>query len=86
MSNLLSVRKIVKIPSSKLSDPKSKWTLRVSVQDLQAQNQIVNISSSHVTRVLDKMTHNGFSEERVQELKIEIKELSRKENSKETRR
>lgn len=85
MSNLLSVRKIVKIPSSKLSDPKSKWTLRVSVQDLQAQNQIVNISSSHVTRVLDKMTHNGFSEERVQELKIEIKELSRKQNSKETR-
>lgn len=81
MSNLLSVRKIVKIPSSKLSDPKSKWTLRVSIQDLQAQNQIVNISSSHVTRVLDILTDNGFSEEKVRELKYEINALIKQPNS-----
>ena len=75
MANLLSVRKIVKIPSSKLSD-KSKWTLRVSVQELLAENQIVNISSSHVTRVLDIFTQSGFSEQKVVELKQEIKSLS----------
>ena len=75
MANLLSVRKIVKIPSSKLSD-KSKWTLRVSVQELLAQNEIVNISSSHVTRVLDEFTQSGFSEEKVTDLKQEIKHLS----------
>ena len=86
MANLLSVRKIVKIPSAKLSEPKSKWALRVSVQDLQAQNQIVNISSSHVTRFLDEISQNGFSEERVREVKSEIKELMKQENSGETRK
>ena len=60
MANLLSMRKIVKIPSSKLSEPKSKRMLRVSIQDLMANNEIVSVASSHMTRVLDIYTQNGF--------------------------
>ena len=81
MANLLSMRKIVKIPSSKLSEPKSKRMLRVSIQDLMANNEIVSVASSHMTRVLDIYTQNGFDEQEVVELKKKIGFLSGQENT-----
>ena len=53
MANLYSIRKIVKIPSSMLSESKPKWELRVSLQDLKSSNQIIGMASSYVTRTLD---------------------------------
>ena len=85
MANLLSMRKIVKIPSSKLSEPKSKRMLRVSIQDLMANNEIVSVASSHMTRVLDIYTQNGFNEQEVVELKKKIGFLSGQENTTENR-
>lgn len=85
MANLLSMRKIVKIPSSKLSEPKSKRMLRVSIQDLMANNEIVSVASSHMTRVLDIYTRNGFNEQEVVELKKKIGFLSGQENTTENR-
>lgn len=86
MANLYSIRKIVKIPSSMLSESKPKWELRVSLQDLKSSNQIIGMASSYVTRTLDVIANTEYSEERVSEIKSKIKSLTKEKSNTKTRR
>ena len=66
MANLYSNRNIIKIPSSLLS--KSKWNLKISVDKLKQENQLVGLASNYIIRTLDKIANTGYSEEKLQEL------------------
>ena len=39
MAHLYSIRQIVKIPSTLLSESKPKWDLKISLQELRANNR-----------------------------------------------
>ena len=69
MAHLYSIRQIVKIPSTLLSESKPKWDLKISLQELRANNQLIGLASSYVIRTLDKLSSSGYSEERVVKLK-----------------
>lgn len=71
MANLYSIRKIIKIPSSMLSNAQPKWNLKVSVEELSKANQLVGLASNYVIRTLDKLAQTNYSEERIKELKKE---------------
>lgn len=75
MANLYSNRNIIKIPSSLLS--KSKWNLKISVDKLNKENQLVGLASSYVVRTLDEIANTGYSEERLSELSREISKVAR---------
>ena len=55
MAYLYSTRNIVKIPSTLLSESKPKWELKISLQELKANNQLIGLASSYITRTLDVM-------------------------------
>ena len=84
MANLYSIRKTIKIPSSRIiTKPKKakgepKWQLNITLDDLQQKNQLVGLASSYVTRSLDDIVGTGYDEERVRELKHEMKLINSK--------
>lgn len=81
MANLYSIRKIVKIPSTLLSESNPKWELQISLQELKSNNQMVGLASSYITRTLDVITNSNYSEEKVVELKSKIKVLSKEKTN-----
>lgn len=80
MANLYSNRNIIKIPSSLLS--KSKWNLKISVDKLKQENQLVGLASNYIIRTLDKIANTGYSEEKLQELKLKRSKITKNESSK----
>lgn len=80
MANLYSNRNIIKIPSSLLS--KSKWNLKISVDKLKQENQLVGLASNYIIRTLDKIANTGYSEEKLQELKLKRNKITKNESSK----
>lgn len=80
MANLYSNRNIIKIPSSLLS--KSKWSLKISVDKLKQENQLVGLASNYIIRTLDKIANTGYSEEKLQELKLKRNKITKNESSK----
>ena len=60
MANLYSTRNIIKIPSTVLSDSQPKWKLNVSLQELQSANQIIQLASSYITRMMDVVVEDGL--------------------------
>ena len=88
MANLYSIRKIVKVPSSLIiTKPKKakgqpKWQLNITLDELKQKNYLVGLASSYVIRSLDDIIGTGYSEERVQELKRNIKQITGKNYSK----
>ena len=87
MANLYSIRKIVKVPSSLIiTKPKKakgqpKWQLNITLDELKQKNQLVGLASSYVIRSLDDIIQTGYNEERVKELKSNIKSLTGKNYS-----
>ena len=88
MANLYSIRKIVKVPSSLIiTKPKKakgqpKWQLNITLDELKQKNYLVGLASSYVIRSLDDIIGTGYNEERVKELKRNIKSLTGKNYSK----
>ena len=70
MSNLYSIRKIVKIPSTEIID--SNMSLKLEMDELLEEGWIVGLASSYVIRSIDDIAKTGYEEERVQQLKREI--------------
>lgn len=87
MANLYSIRKIVKVPSSLIiTKPKKakgqpKWQLNITLDELKQKNYLVGLASSYVIRSLDDIIQTGYNEERVKELKRNIKSLTGKNYS-----
>lgn len=79
MANLLSLRHILKIPSSVLA--KSKWNLNISHYEAIDRDFMTSLASSYLIRSIDEVSKSGFSEEKVAELKQEIKQLTRKKSN-----
>ena len=87
MANLYSIRKIVKVPSSLIiTKPKKakgqpKWQLNITLDELKQKNQLVGLASSYVIRSLDDIAGTGYDEERVKQLKSDIKKITGKNYS-----
>lgn len=87
MANLYSIRKIVKVPSSRIiTKPKKakgqpKWQLNITLNELKQKNQLVGLASSYVIRSLDDIVQTGYSEEQVRDIKQQIKQLTGKNYS-----
>ena len=79
MANLLSLRHILKIPSSVLA--KSKWNLNISHYEAIDRDFMTSLASSYLIRSIDEVSKSGFSEEKVAQLKQEIKQLTRKKSN-----
>ena len=81
MANLYSIRKTVKVPSSRIiTKPKKakgepKWQLNITLDELQQKNFLVGLASSYVTRSLDDIVGTGYNEEKVRKLKMEMKNV-----------
>lgn len=75
MSNIFSIRKIVKINSSKLNDCSPKYDLKISIDELKQENNIVGLASSYVIRSLDEIALTGYDEKYIRNLKKEKREL-----------
>ena len=86
MAHLYSTRQIVKIPSTLLSESKPKWDLKISLQELRANNQLIGLASSYVIRTLDKLSSSGYSEERVVKLKQQKGQLLKEKTSAQTKK
>ena len=86
MAYLYSTRNIVKIPSTLLSESKPKWELKISLQELKANNQLIGLASSYITRTLDVVANTGYSEEKVKEIKQKIKALTKEKSNAKTKR
>lgn len=86
MAHLYSIRQIVKIPSTLLSESKPKWDLKISLQELRANNQLIGLASSYVIRTLDKLSSSGYSEERVVKLKQQKGQLLKEKTSAQTKK
>ena len=86
MAYLYSTRNIVKIPSSLLSESKPKWELKISLQELKANNQLIGLASSYITRTLDVVANTGYSEEKVKEIKQKVKALTKEKSNAKTKR
>ena len=86
MAYLYSTRQIVKIPSTLLSESKPKWDLKISLQELRANNQLIGLASSYVIRTLDKLSSSGYSEERVVKLKQQKGQLLKEKTSAQTKK
>ena len=80
MSNLFSIRKIIKLPSTELID--SKMNLKVEKEELLEEGWLVGLASSYVIRTLDVITGTGYDEGRVQRLKKAIRQLTESETNK----
>ena len=80
MSNLYSIRKIVKIPSTEIID--SKMSLKLEMDELLEEGWIVGLASSYVIRSIDDIAKTGYEEERVQQLKREIFHLTQEGHNK----
>ena len=80
MSNLFSIRKIIKLPSTELID--SKMNLKVEKEELLEEGWLVGLASSYVIRTLDVITGTGYDEGRVQRLKKVIRQLTESETNK----
>ena len=80
MSNLYSIRKIVKIPSTEIID--SNMSLKLEMDELLEEGWIVGLASSYVIRSIDDIAKTGYEEERVQQLKREIFHLTQEGHNK----
>ena len=67
MSNLYSIRKIIKIPSTELVD--AKMSLKIEMDELAEEGWIVGLASSYVIRTIDEIANTGYSEPHVRQLK-----------------
>lgn len=74
--NANSIRKIVKINSSKLSDSKPKYDLKISIDELKQDNSIVGLASNFVIRSLDEIASTGYDEKYIKKLKREKRDLT----------
>ena len=83
MKSLLSNRYIYKINSSRIVQ--SGMNLTVSREEAMANNEIIQLASSCVLRMIDKINGIEFKikENKIKELKLEIKELKRNKKNKE---
>lgn len=86
MAYLYSTRQIVKIPSTLLSESKPKWELKISLQELKANNQLIGLASSYITRTLDVVANTGYSEEKVKEIKQKVRFLTKEKSNAKTKR
>ena len=86
MAHLYSTRQIVKIPSTLLSESKPKWELKISLQELKANNQLIGLASSYVIRTLDKLSNSDYSEERVVKLKQQKGQLLKEKTTAQTKK
>lgn len=84
MANLLSLRHILKVPSSVLA--KNKWNLTIDLYEAIDRDFLISLASSYLVRSIDELSEREFSEERVAELKREIKRLKRQKSTAETKR
>ena len=75
MANLLSLRHVLKLPSSVLA--KSKWNLTMDLYEAIDRDFLTALASSYLIRSIDELSERGFSEERVATLKQEIKRIKR---------
>ena len=82
MANLLSLRHILKVPSSVLA--KNKWNLTIDLYEAIDRDFLISLASSYLVRSIDELSEREFSEERVAELKREIKRLKRQTSTAET--
>ena len=80
MSNLYSIRKIIKIPSTELVD--AKMSLKIEMDELAEEGWIVGLASSYVIRTIDEIANTGYSESHVRQLKKQLCKLMQDENSK----
>lgn len=75
MSNMYSVRKILKINSTKIVNSNPKNNLKIDVDTLKEDNSIVGLASSYVIRSLDDIALTGYDESYVRQLKKEKSHL-----------
>ena len=75
MANLYSTRNIIKIPSTVLSDSQPKWKLNVSLQELQSANQIIQLASSYITRMMDVVVEDGLHLENIEDGEKRLKTI-----------
>ena len=82
MKSLLSNRYIYKINSSRIVQ--SGMNLTVNREEAMANNEIIQLASSCVLRMIDKINGIEFKikENKIKELKLEIKELKRNKKNK----
>lgn len=80
VSNLYSIRKIIKIPSTELVD--AKMSLKIEMDELAEEGWIVGLASSYVIRTIDEIANTGYSESHVRQLKKQLCKLMQDENSK----
>lgn len=79
MAQLLSLRYILKIPSSELA--KSDWNLTLDPYVARDKDMMISLASSYLVRSIDEITNSRFSEERVAKLKQDIRRLKRQKSS-----
>ena len=84
MANLLSLRHILKVPSSVLA--KNKWNLTIDLYEAIDRDFLISLASSYLVRSIDELSEREFSEEKVAELKREIKRLKRQKSTADTKR
>ena len=84
MANLLSLRYILKIPSSELV--KSKWNLTISRKEAIDKEMLVSLASSYLIRSMDELTGSVVDEEEVQTLKKRIKKVKKQPSTSENKR
>lgn len=75
MSNLYSIRNIIKVPSTELID--SKLSLTIEKEELLEEGWIVGLASSYVIRTIDKIAKTNYSETYVRKLKKQLTVLAK---------
>ena len=84
MANLLSLRYILKIPSSELV--KQKWNLSVTRKEAIDKEMLVSVASSYLIRSMDELTNSVVDEVAVQGLKKKIKQIKKQPSNSENKR
>lgn len=84
MAQLLSLRYVLKIPSTELA--KKKWNLTISRKEAIDKEMLVALSSSYLIRSMDELTDSVVDEAYVAQLKRQIKHQKRLPSTAENRR
>lgn len=76
---LYNQRYILKIPSIKLK--KNNWNLNISLEQAKKNKELVKLSDGQALRFIREITGKDYSEEEINSVKREIKELKKEKNS-----
>ena len=77
-------RYIFKIHSAKLRE--AKWNLTLPLSEARKNDEVISLAGSQILRWIDELNGDNDSEERAREIKREIKEIKRNDNTPQSKR